>query len=126
VYALALGESLTAATPSPSPSPTPRPAAAARPTPGAQSTPTKSRYDLTGAKSAVYRILPGGGNDLLWSSASVSAFSLYAHQTGSGVLVGTSDKGRIYNITNDARETLALQTDAAQVSLIFGSANTLY
>ncbi|HSI87544.1 MAG TPA: hypothetical protein VK918_00685 [Pyrinomonadaceae bacterium] len=126
VYALALGESLNAATPSPSPSPTPRPAAAARPTPGAQPTPAKSRYDLTGAKSAVYRILPGGGNDLLWSSASVSAFSLYAHQTGSGVFVGTSDKGRIYNVTNDALETLALQTDAAQVSLIFGTANALY
>ncbi len=126
VYALALGESVGAATPAATPSPTPRPAAAARPTPNAQPTPTKTRYDLTGAKSAVYRILPAGESDLLWSSAAVSAFSIYAHQTGSGVMVGTSDKGRIYNISNEARESLALQTDAAQISTIFGRGDRLY
>ena len=31
---------------------------------------SKSRYDLTGVKSAVYRILPDGGNDVIWTSAS--------------------------------------------------------
>ena len=37
---------------------------------------------------------------------------------GNGVLLGTSDKGRIYNITNDGRETLLLQTGEGQVSAI--------
>ena len=87
--------------------------------------PAKSRYDLTGAKSAVYRILPDGSADLLWASSSVTAFSLYAHQTGKGVLFGTSDKGRIYSISNDGDETLALQTDANQISTIRSAGTNL-
>jgi hypothetical protein len=66
----------------------------------------------------VYRILTDGSSDLLWASASVTGFSLYAHQTGNGVLIGTSDRGRIYSIGNDGRETLLVQTDANQISTI--------
>jgi len=125
LYALALGESAATAKP-PEPSGTPGPSgstvSADKPGPTGLEQPTKSRYDLTSAKSALYRIQPDGGNDLLWSSSSIAAFSLYAHETGNGVLIGTSDKGRIYNVTNDGRETLALQTDANQVSTI-GSMN---
>jgi WD40 repeat protein len=80
--------------------------------------PAKSRYDLTTAKSAVYRILPDGGNDVIWSSANVTGFSVYAHQTGNGVLIGTADKGRIYSVTNDGRETLVLQSGEGQISTI--------
>jgi sugar lactone lactonase YvrE len=83
-----------------------------------QPTPSRSRNDLNNVKSAVFRILPDGGNETLWSSTSVTGFSLYAHQTGNGVLLGTSDKGRIYSITNDGRETLLLQTNEGQVSSI--------
>lgn len=122
VYALALGESIS--TPKAAETTT-TPAAAASQTVTVEkptATPTeaqaKSRYDLTGAKSAVYRILPDGGNDIIWNSPTVSAFSIYAHQTGSGVLIGTSDKGRIYNVTNDGRETLVLQSDEGQISTI--------
>jgi sugar lactone lactonase YvrE len=114
VYALALGESAAKPTATPTPSTTEtKPAAATTPVP-----PAKSKYDIANARSAVFRILPDGGNDLIWISQSVSAFSLYAHQTGGGVLIGTSDKGRIYSVTNDGRETLALQTDASQISTI--------
>lgn len=88
--------------------------------------PAKSRYDLTGAKSAVYRILPDGGYDILWSSASVTGFSLYAHQTGGGVLLGTSDKGRVYSITNDGRETLVLQSGEGQISTIRTDGSRLF
>lgn len=127
VYVLALGESASIA---PAPSPTPpaesKTVSVGRPMPGMPEPPQKSRYDLTGAKSAVYRILPDGGVDILWSSPSIAAFSIYAHQTGRGVLVGTSDKGRIYNISNDGRESLALQTDASQVSTIFSQGSNLY
>ena len=130
-YVLALGESASAAVPTTAPS-TPgtttesKPVTAERPNPSAAPTPEKSRYDLTGAKSAVYRILPDGGSDVLWASTSVTGFSIYAHQTGSGVLLGTSDKGRVYNISNAGRETLVLQSDANQISTIKSQGMNLY
>jgi sugar lactone lactonase YvrE len=132
VYVLALGESASVAAPATTAA---APAAAAKesrsvstdkPNPAAQPTPEKSRYDLTGAKSAVYRILPDGGSDVIWASTSVTGFSIYAHQTGRGVLLGTSDKGRIYNIGNDGRETLVLQSDASQISTIRAQGSNLY
>lgn len=117
VYALALAESVAS-----------KPAEAATPVEAkpitlektvAVETPAKSRYDLKEAKSAVYRIYADGGNDLLWASSSVVGFSLLAHPAGNGVLVGTSDKGRIYSIYNDGKEILLIQTDASQVSSLF-------
>ncbi|MBA3631244.1 MAG: hypothetical protein H0W58_00290 [Acidobacteria bacterium] len=86
----------------------------------------KSRYDLSTAKSAVYRILPDGGSDIIWNSASVTAFSIYAHQTGNGVLLGTSDKGRIYSIANDGRETLLLQSNEGQISSLTTDGKNLF
>ncbi len=83
----------------------------------------KSRYDLSAAKSAVYRILPDGGSDIIWNSPTVTAFSIYAHQTGNGVLIGTSDKGRIYEIGNDGRETLLLQSNEGQISTLTTNSN---
>lgn len=126
VYVLALGESASTAKPEASPTPASNTVTADAANPAQPPQPQKSKYDLTGAKSAVYRILPDGGNDILWSSPSVVGFSLYAHQTGRGVLLGTSDRGRIYNISNDGNETLAMQTDASQISGIFAQGNNLY
>ncbi len=131
VYALALGESASVATPtttSASPSATPeiKTVSADRANPTASAAPDKSRYDLAGAKSAVYRILPDGGSDIIWASTTVTGFSIYAHQTGNGVLLGTSDKGRVYNITNAGRETLVLQSDANQISTIKSQGANLY
>ena len=76
----------------------------------------KSRYDLSTAKSAIYRILPDGGSDIIWNSASVTAFSVVANPNGNGVLIGTSDKGRIYSVTNSGQETLFLQSNEGQIS----------
>ena len=130
VYVLALGESASVATPTSTPAPTSTPETKAvtieRTNPAAPEPPQKSRYDLTGAKSAVYRVLPDGGSDILWASTTVIGFSIYAHQTGSGVLLGTSDKGRIYNITNGGRETLVLQSDTNQISTIRSQGTNLY
>src|SRR4030095_6630792 len=102
---LALGESAPAAKPpegpAASPSPESKTVTADAPNPMQPAPPQKSRYDLTGAKTAVYRILPEGVDSILYSSPTVVGFSLYAHENGSGVLVGTSDKGRIYSINND-------------------------
>ncbi len=122
VYALALSSSAAAVRPIASTSDAP-----AVPEVIAAVSPTaKSRYDLTQAKSAVYRILPDGGSDVLWNSPSVIGFSIHAHQTGNGVLIGTSDKGRIYSVTNDGRETLVLQTNENQVSTLFAHGQNLF
>ena len=129
VYALALGESASVAKPpeaSASPSPEAKTVSADKPGATQPETPAKSRYDLTNAKTAVYRITPDGGNDILFASTTVTGFSLYAHKTGGGVLMGTSDKGRIYNISNAGRDSLALQTDANQVSTIISQGTNLY
>jgi len=128
VYALALGESVSAPkaeTPATTATTESKTVTVEKPGAMTPETPPKSRYDLTAAKSVVYRILPDGGSDVIWNSPTVSAFAIYAHQTGSGVLVGTSDKGRIYNVTNEGRETLVLQSDEGQISTIKMSGNKL-
>ena len=76
----------------------------------------RSRNDVSTAKSAVFRILPDGSNQIIWSSTTVTAFSLAANPNGNGILIGTSDKGRIYSVTNDSRETLLLQSNEGQIS----------
>ncbi len=129
VYALALAESVsapkTADAEKAADKPESKTVTVEKPNATTPETPAKSRYDLKEAKSAVYRILPDGATDIIWASPSVVGFSLYAHQTGNGVLIGTADKGRIYNVTNEGRETLALQTDASQISTIRSSGNGL-
>lgn len=88
----------------------------------AQTTPARSRNDLTTAKSAVFRILPDGGYDILWSSSTVTGFSVVANPAG-GAFIGTSDKGRIYSVNNNGRETLLLQSDEGQISTLKPSGN---
>lgn len=126
VYVLALGESVsTPKADAPKETAEVKPVTVEKPGMPGTEPPPKSRYDLKDAKTAVYRILPDGGVDLLWASPTVMAFSIYAHQTGRGVLIGTSDKGRVYNITNEGRETLVLQSDAGQISSILTDGRSL-
>lgn len=127
VYALALGDSTSAAKP-PDAAATAtesKTVSADRANPAAPEPPAKSRYDLSAAKSAVYRVLPDGGSDIIWASANVIGFSLYANQTGNGVMIGTSDKGRIYSVTNLGRETLVLQSDSSQISTLVASGQNI-
>jgi len=77
-------------------------------------TPARSRNDLSNARSAVFHISPDGGTDIVWSSTTVTGFALMA--TKGGVLIGTSDKGRIYSVTDSGRDTLLLQTTEGQIS----------
>jgi hypothetical protein len=79
-------------------------------------TTARSRSDLASARSAVFRLLPDGGSDVVWSSATITAFSIAPAPQGGGVLVGTADKGRIYSITDDGRDTLLLQSNEGQIS----------
>jgi hypothetical protein len=41
-----------------------------------QPTPVRSRSDVSSARSAVFRILPDGATDVVWSSATVTAFAI--------------------------------------------------
>lgn len=126
VYALAIGESASAAKAADTAATAAaesKPVTVERPNPLNPEPSPKSRYDLSAAKSAVYRITPDGANSIIWSSAAVTGFSLAA--MNDGVLIGTSDKGRIYRVGNDAAETLYLQTNAGQVSTLRSAANTL-
>jgi hypothetical protein len=81
------------------------------------SQPARNRNDLTGARSAVFRLRsPDGASDTVWSSTSVTAFAIAPLPDSSGALIGTSDRGRIYRVTNDGRDTLLVQTSEGQIS----------
>jgi hypothetical protein len=125
VYALALNDSVSAKT-DPATTPTTESKTVSVEKPSVTTETPKSRYDLSAAKSAVYRILPDGGNDIIWSSANIAAFSIYAHLNNEGVLIGTADKGRIYNVGKNDSETLVLQSDEGQVSTILTNGRRLF
>lgn len=130
IYALALSEAASTARPAGPAAPTPQSGDAS--SGGAtvtftaidesgtaiqgQSQTTRSRNDLSNARSAVFRILPDGGTDVLWSSSTVTAFALAPAPQGGSVLIGTADKGRIYSVTDDGRDTLLLQSSEGQIS----------
>jgi hypothetical protein len=76
----------------------------------------RSRNDTSNARSAVFRIVPDGGTDTIWSSSSVTAFAIAPALRPGSVLIGTADKGRIYSVTNDGRDTLLLQSSEGQIS----------
>ncbi|HXD30097.1 MAG TPA: hypothetical protein VN643_03205 [Pyrinomonadaceae bacterium] len=76
----------------------------------------RSRNDTSNARSAVFRILPDGGMDTIWSSTTVTAFAIAPTLQPGSVLIGTADKGRIYSVTNDGRDTLLLQSTEGQIS----------
>jgi hypothetical protein len=83
----------------------------------------RSRSDVTTARSAVFRILPDGGTDVVWSSPSVTAFAIAPGLQPGSVLIGTADKGRILSVTNDGRDTVLLQSSEGQIGsfLVRGS-----
>ncbi len=91
-----------------------------------QTTPARSRSDVSSARSAVFRILPDGGTDVVWSSSTITAFAIAPALQTSNVLIGTSDKGRIYSVTNDGRDTLLLQSTEGQISSLFTRNNQVF
>ncbi len=128
VYALALSDSASGRQPS-TPLPTPSgeggtPSTSVTITaidesgaPVQQQGPTaRSRTDISGARSVVFRILPDGAADVVWSSTSITAFAIAPALQAGSVLIGTGDKGRVYSVTNDGRDTLLLQSSEGQIS----------
>jgi hypothetical protein len=86
----------------------------------------RSRTDLTNARSVVFRILPDGATDIVWSSTSMTAFAIAPAVEQGSVLIGTADKGRIYSVTNDGRDTLLLQSTEGQISSFLTRAGQIY
>jgi hypothetical protein len=141
IYALALSDAASAArSPSTPAAPTPQPTEGGTVSTSvtitaidetgaplqAQSGPTRSRSDVASARSAVFRILPDGATDVVWSSTSVTAFSIAPGLQPGSVLIGTADKGRIYSVTNDGRDTLLLQSPEGQISSLLVKNNQIY
>jgi len=91
-----------------------------------QPPPSKSRNDVSNARSAVFRILPDGATDVVWSSTTVTAFAIAPAFEPGRVLIGTADKGRIYSVTNDGRDTLLLQSPEGQISSMLVKNNQVY
>jgi hypothetical protein len=87
---------------------------------------SRSRTDISNARSAVFRILPDGGADVVWSSPTITAFAIAPALVPGSVLIGTADKGRIYSVTNDGRDTLLLQSSEGQVSTFVSRGNQVY
>ncbi|HKR02346.1 MAG TPA: hypothetical protein VJT09_16840 [Pyrinomonadaceae bacterium] len=131
IYALAISDSASGPRGGNAPAPTPQPADSS----GGQGSTTvtitaidesgtplqtqgaggRSRNEISNARSAVFRLLPDGGTDVLWSSSAITAFAIAASPRG-GALIGTADKGRIYAVTDDGRDTLLLQSTEGQIS----------
>lgn len=130
IYVLALGEAASTTRPQAQTPPTAQPTDSSAPSATVTITPvdesaaaiqpqtpaTRSRTDIASAHSAVFRILPDGGTDVVWSSTSVTAFAVAPALQPGRVLIGTSDKGRIYSVTDDGRDTLLLQSTEGQIS----------
>ncbi len=141
IYALALSDAAaTARTASTPAAPTPQPSEGGTPSTtvtitaidesGApiqgQGGQTRSRSDVSNARSAVFRILPDGATDVVWSSTTVTAFAIAPSLQAGSVLIGTADKGRIYSVTNDGRDTLLLQSPEGQISSLLVRNNQIY
>ncbi|HEY6404103.1 MAG TPA: hypothetical protein VI479_21970, partial [Blastocatellia bacterium] len=67
------------------------------------------------SKSAVYRLDANGLSDVVWESKDAVAFALAADGSGR-VLVGTGEKGRIYQASLGEKPALIAQTSEAQTS----------
>jgi hypothetical protein len=86
---------------------------AAAPTPTAS--PRVSEAPRGGpSKGGVFRVLPSGEVDTLWASSEESPHSLLA--TPSGILVGTGNRGKLYQVRNDRTWTMITAFPAEQLT----------
>lgn len=91
----------------------------------AGTTSVPSRRDVDDAKSAVFRILPDGSSDVVWSSKTVVGYSVLVD--GGRLLIGTGDRGRIVAVeTATLRSTLLLQSTEDQTSTLVASGESVF
>lgn len=86
---------------------------------------SQSRSKTDGARGALFRVLPDGGSEVCWRSNDTVGFALKTLPDG-GVLVGTGNKGRIYQIAAGRSQTLLIQSPEDQTSTIIAAGDNLY
>lgn len=84
----------------------------------------QSRTKTEGAKSVLFRVLPDGGNEVCWHTNDTVGFALRPLADGR-VLVGTGNKGRIYQIAGRS-QTLLIQSPEDQTSTIIAVGESIY
>ncbi len=78
--------------------------------------------ETTMEKSALYLRHPGGEVEKIWTSNDEYIYSIAADKNGSGVLIGTGDKGRIYKVGKNGSFSLIYEDDSAQAYKILSKA----
>jgi hypothetical protein len=141
IYALALSEAASAGRPATAPQPLPTSSeTTGTPTTSvtitaidesgnplqSQVQPPRSRTDVSSARSAVFRIAADGDTDVVWSSTTITAFAIAPALQPGSVIIGTGDKGRIYSVTNEGRDTLLLQSTEGQISSFLVNGGQVY
>ena len=77
-----------------------------------------SRETRKAPRGAVFRIMPDGGWDTVWSLSDDAPYDLLP-ESGGTLLVATGNKGKIYRLTGEpARATLVTRADAEQVTSV--------
>jgi hypothetical protein len=83
------------------------------------------RRDIDDAKSAVFRVLPDGSSDVVWSSKTIVGYAM--HPEKGRLLVGTGDRGRVLAVDSGSlQSTVLVQSTEDQTSRIFNVGGTLY
>lgn len=85
-----------------------------------------STTDTTSSKAVLYQITPDGGNDVLWTTKDTTALGLALGKDGN-VLVGTTQKGRIYSIEPKGKNsTLLVQSSEEQTTCLINTSSGIY
>lgn len=89
------------------------------------STTLPGRRDVDDAKSALYRILPDGSNDVVWSSKTAVGYALLVD--AKRVLIGTGDRGRVISVDPISLEaTVLVQSSEDQTSTLVAAGSNVY
>lgn len=82
--------------------------------------------DTTNSKAILYKVTTDGANDVLWTTKDTTALGLALRKDGT-VLVGTTQKGRIYAIEPKGKNTtLLVQSSEEQTTSLINTPNGIY
>ena len=125
---MTLASSNSSSTPTVSTSTSVTTVTSADPTPNTQSSRPKFSNDVSpGDKGAVYRVQPDGTWDVIWRSAVDAPYDVAFNAT-EDLVIGTGNRGKIFQVTEDPpRVVLLTRAPAEQVTSLFaGTDGTIY